>query len=515
MSIMPDSISLVATTIAFIDSALDDRQTLHNGIAPGTEVISLNRVRNGVEQITKALASRSGITSIHIISHGSPGSLQLGATKLSLTNLKSYAKQLQQWSTALVENAEILLYGCEVAAGEAGANFVQQISLLTKAKIAASSTPVGSAALGGDWELDYTTGSVSSGLAIDPATRTAYQFTFPQTLYDGTNYPPPATTPGIGTAAGTQLPYGQVPLPPPAGSGLIPAGAFSPNTGIDTSTVNTPASNAGYAGYTNYRYTPTPAPGTFAQLNASFPALDRTNGYSVSFNVAVTAETSNSDDRAGFSIIAISSDAQNGIELGFTNRNLGTNGGIFAQNGGTAASVPALFTRGVNANLNISTATDYKLVVQGSTYTLFAGGVAIPSLTNQPLRNYTAFNPTTSQPALPYNPYTQPSFLFFGDATDQASATFTLGNISVNNFPVANPDTYITLHDKVLNGLPSVLSNDTDANSDPRSASLLTGPTNGTIAFNPSGEFTYTPKAGFVGIDTFTYSVSDGAATVP
>lgn len=175
---MPDSISLVPTAIALIDTALDDRQTLHNGIAPGTEVISLNAARDGVEQITEAVGSRSGINSIHIISHGSPGSLQLGRTKLSLTNLRTYARQLQQWSAALAENAEILLYGCEVAAGEKGAKFVQQLSQVTRAKIAASTKPVGSAALGGDWELDYTTGSVSSGLAIEPATRAAYQFAF-------------------------------------------------------------------------------------------------------------------------------------------------------------------------------------------------------------------------------------------------------------------------------------------------------------------------------------------------
>jgi len=175
---MPDSISLVPTAIAFIDTALDDRQTLHNGIAPGTEVISLNAARDGVEQITEAVGSRSGINSIHIISHGSPGSLQLGRTKLSLTNLRTYAKQLQQWSIALADSAEILLYGCEVAAGEKGAKFVQQLSQVTRAKIAASTKPVGSAALGGDWELDYTTGSVSSGLAIEPATRAAYQFAF-------------------------------------------------------------------------------------------------------------------------------------------------------------------------------------------------------------------------------------------------------------------------------------------------------------------------------------------------
>ncbi|MEG4943746.1 DUF4347 domain-containing protein, partial [Microcoleus sp. F4-D5] len=505
---MQNFINSVFSSIAFLDSAVPDAQTLRNGIAAGTEVIILDAARDGVAQITEALATRSNIKSIHLISHGRPASLQLGAIELNLTNLKTYARQLQRWSRSLAESGEILLYGCDVAAGEKGANFVQQLSQLTKAKIAASRSPIGSSAKGGDWQLDYTTGAVSSGLAIDPATRAAYQFAFGLTLYDGTNYPPPAATPGIGTAAGTQLAYGQLPLPFPLGSGVLATGAFSPNTtGINTASVTAANDTTGYAGYTNYNYTPTPAPGTVNLVNPSFPALNLTNGYSVSFNVAVTAENSNSDDRAGFSIIAISSDAQTGIELGFTNRNLAPNGGIFAQNGGAS---PTLFTRGENALVNISNATDYKLVVQGSTYTLFAGGVAIPNLTNQPLRNYTAFDPATSQPPLPFNPYSLPNFLFFGDDTDQASATFTLGPISVNNFPVAVNDSYSVLHDKVLSQFPGVLSNDTDTNSDPLSPTLVTGPTKGTLSFNPDGTFTYIPKASFVGTDTFTYSVSDG-----
>jgi hypothetical protein len=73
-----------------------------------------------------------------------------------LTNLKTYANQLQRWSRSLADSGEILLYGCDVAAGEKGANFVQQLSQLTKAKIAASRSPIGSSAKGGDWELDYS-----------------------------------------------------------------------------------------------------------------------------------------------------------------------------------------------------------------------------------------------------------------------------------------------------------------------------------------------------------------------
>ncbi|MEG4059133.1 MULTISPECIES: DUF4347 domain-containing protein [unclassified Microcoleus] len=144
---MPDYISLVPTAIAFLDSALPDGETLRNGIAAGTEVITLDGARDGLEQITAALASRSNIKSIHIISHGSPASLQLGAIDLNLINLKSYAKQLQRWSRSLADSAEILLYGCDVAAGEKGANFVQQLSQLTQVKIAASRSPIGSSAI--------------------------------------------------------------------------------------------------------------------------------------------------------------------------------------------------------------------------------------------------------------------------------------------------------------------------------------------------------------------------------
>ena len=175
---MRNFIRSVFSAIAFLDSALPDGETLRNGIAAGAEVITLDRVRDGVEQITEALASRSNIKSIHIISHGRPASLQLGAIDLNLINLKTYAKELQRWSRSLADSGEILLYGCEVAAGEKGANFVRQLSQLTKAKIAASRSPIGSSAKGGDWELDYTTGTVSSGLAIEPATMAAYEDVF-------------------------------------------------------------------------------------------------------------------------------------------------------------------------------------------------------------------------------------------------------------------------------------------------------------------------------------------------
>jgi len=54
-----------------------------------------------------------------------------------------------------------------------------------------------------------------------------------------------------------------------------------------------------------------------------------------------------------------------------------------------------------------------------------------------------------------------------------------------------------------------VLANDTGGAI---SASLNTGPANGTLVFNVNGTFTYTPKADYSGADSFTYRASDGTS---
>jgi VCBS repeat-containing protein len=55
-----------------------------------------------------------------------------------------------------------------------------------------------------------------------------------------------------------------------------------------------------------------------------------------------------------------------------------------------------------------------------------------------------------------------------------------------------------------------VLANDTDADGDMLTALLATPPSNGTLTFNADGSFTYTPRANFSGMDSFTYRARDG-----
>ncbi|MEG5062329.1 SdrD B-like domain-containing protein [Microcoleus sp. B3-A4] len=167
--------------IVFVDSAVEDWQSLAVGVKAGLEVILVDRARDGIEQIAEALQSRKGIESVHIISHGESGSLQLGQTSLNSDNLETYRDSLKRWFSSSVNSLqnrfEILLYGCNVAAGKKGEAFVQKLSKLTKANIAASADITGSAQKGGNWVLEYATGAIKTGLAIEPEVMAGYRHT--------------------------------------------------------------------------------------------------------------------------------------------------------------------------------------------------------------------------------------------------------------------------------------------------------------------------------------------------
>ncbi|WP_299566218.1 Ig-like domain-containing protein [uncultured Mycolicibacterium sp.] len=89
-----------------------------------------------------------------------------------------------------------------------------------------------------------------------------------------------------------------------------------------------------------------------------------------------------------------------------------------------------------------------------------------------------------------------------------AQATVTVHVERANGWPIANDDWASTLEGTPVSG--NVLLNDVDPDGDPLTVELDSGPAHGTIVIDPLGEFVYTPNAGFSGIDSFTYRVSDG-----
>jgi hypothetical protein len=164
-----------SSTLVFIDSNVTDINHLLTGLASNTEVITLDTTQDGIEQITQALSERKNIDSIQIVSHGADGQLQLGATTLTSETLNTYTQQLSQWGQVLNPDGNILLLGCNVAASDAGKAFVQQLSQITGAHIAASDDLTGNANLGGDWLLEYATGLIDAPLAFQLAAMEAYE----------------------------------------------------------------------------------------------------------------------------------------------------------------------------------------------------------------------------------------------------------------------------------------------------------------------------------------------------
>ncbi|MGH3788183.1 MAG: tandem-95 repeat protein [Pseudonocardiaceae bacterium] len=94
------------------------------------------------------------------------------------------------------------------------------------------------------------------------------------------------------------------------------------------------------------------------------------------------------------------------------------------------------------------------------------------------------------------------------------TATVRITVTAVNDAPVAVADAYQTDVETPLTvPAPGVLSNDTDTDTEGSAltAVLGTAPANGTLTLNTNGSFSYTPREGFNGPDTFTYTARDGA----
>ena len=146
--------------IVFIDSAVADREVLIDNISGATEIVVLDPLLDGVAQIEASLSKYEAIDGVHLISHGDNGQITLGNTVLDSDTLSEYTYTLQKWSNFLGEEADILVYGCNVASDSFGVAFLEELSQITNADIAASNDFTGSSVSGGDWDLEVTVGSI-------------------------------------------------------------------------------------------------------------------------------------------------------------------------------------------------------------------------------------------------------------------------------------------------------------------------------------------------------------------
>jgi hypothetical protein len=153
-------------SLVVIDTAVANWRELVVSAPAGAAVLVLDPNANGVQQIAEHLGlqqqlGKPAYSNLALVSEGAEGRLLLGNGELSSANLSQQAEALQRWGLGLTAGADLLLFGCNVAAGALGASFVQQLASLSGTDVAASSDLTGRTGLGGDLDLEVQQGAIT------------------------------------------------------------------------------------------------------------------------------------------------------------------------------------------------------------------------------------------------------------------------------------------------------------------------------------------------------------------
>ncbi len=132
-----------AREILVVDPDVDDAGALLDGRRAGFDVLRLIEGGNALGQILRHLDGRRGITALHVLSHGEPGALRLAGERVDRTALAARPAALAAIAGRLAADAEVVLYGCSVAAGSVGRGFVDNLETSLGVAVAASAGPVG------------------------------------------------------------------------------------------------------------------------------------------------------------------------------------------------------------------------------------------------------------------------------------------------------------------------------------------------------------------------------------
>jgi len=483
--------------------------------------------------------------------------LKLGADVLNEKDIETFSTQIKQWGNSLTKNGDILLYGCDVAAGETGLKFVKYLSEIAGADVAASNNKTGNKALGGDWELEVKLGDIETQSLNVPN----YSYTLVPTvvadnkaiLVSGTptstkidvlvndtgigrlNVESIVTAPTNGTAiindwiyvGGDFSTIGGQPRSRIArlnSDGTVD-NTFNPNADFGVSAIAIDSSGNPIVGGSFSTIGGQPR-NYIAKLNPTTGVADATFNPDASGPVYEIAIDSSGNPIVGgfFSTIGGQSrnkiaklDPTTGVADAIFNPDASGNadaiaidssgnlivGGSFGSIGGQSRNKIAKLdpTTGVadatfnpNATFNPSVSARVNAIAIDSSGNLIVGG-SFDTISGQS-RNYIAkLNPTTGVPDATFNPN--------ADSEIVAIALDSSGNPIVGGY-------FNTISGQTRNRIAKLnpTTGVADATFNPNANNTVLA-----IAFDSGREILYTPNANFNGADTFTYTAKDSTGT--
>ena len=197
---------------------------------------------------------------------------------------------------------------------------------------------------------------------------------------------------------------------------------------------------------------------------------------------------------------------------------IGTDTFTWRANDGTADSGLATVTIEVTAN-QAPVASDQEATTREAKpldLSLFADDADFDALTYTIVSEPTNGDLTCDQANCTYAPHVSPNYIgpdsFTWTATDQLGAESNVATVSLavtaNAVPMAIDQTEVVRQDTA----EFIFLFAMDDDFDDLALSIVDGPTHGSVADCSFGSCEYTPSAGYIGADTFTWKANDGIA---
>ena len=151
---LADKEKITRNEVVVVDTSITNYRDILTSVGNDADVLTLQRGAS-LGDIALLISDYNNIDALHVFSHGGAGRLQIGSNFYDRSNIFESKEHLTSIGSKMSETGDILLYGCNLAANREGEYFVDIISEMTCADVAASDDITGNKSLGGDWHLEY------------------------------------------------------------------------------------------------------------------------------------------------------------------------------------------------------------------------------------------------------------------------------------------------------------------------------------------------------------------------
>jgi hypothetical protein len=112
--------------VVIVDPTLPSLALLLEQLHLSSKVVYMDPAANPLAFILSAVEAHAPVSSLHVISEGKSGQLMLAGASVTTMMLEDHWEVLSSWKDQFTPHADVLLYGCEIAKGEAGVEFVRK-----------------------------------------------------------------------------------------------------------------------------------------------------------------------------------------------------------------------------------------------------------------------------------------------------------------------------------------------------------------------------------------------------